>query len=149
MSDIPEFVVPETRIIMGGKERVLRYDLLAFKAIHEATGKDPLEDPEVLADFSPKGVNLMLWAALANEKPRPTMDEVASWVPLGIARVLAAMLRQALADQMPEPREDSAPADPTESASDPTSGSSGPTAPSPSDGPSTGSEASPSDTLDS
>jgi hypothetical protein len=100
---IENSVLPGVKIEFGGRIREFHFDVNALSEIEEQTGKNPFEDDKWLVN-SPRVLRLMAWACLWAEDPRPTMQQVGSWITLGNANQIAEALMQARKIASPEPK---------------------------------------------
>lgn len=72
---------PGGRIVLGGKERTLRFDFNALAELERETGINAL-DGSVWTNPSVTITRALLWAGMLHEEPELTIREVGSWLRL-------------------------------------------------------------------
>jgi hypothetical protein len=104
VSPAEQMLEPYEEVLLGGKVRRLKAGINMLCELQAATGDNPFSPNSKLvqAEDSPISVRLMTWACLWDEKPRPTIEEVGSWLQPVFGEVLAALLRLKMRSN-PEP----------------------------------------------
>lgn len=113
MADIDKIRAKSFRLLLGGKERTLRYDLNAFAELEERYGTIE-KAMQGLESGSIKAVRLLLWAGVLHEhmvldsQGRKTDEytitptEVGSWINISELPDLSGTIKAAMTNALPE-----------------------------------------------
>jgi hypothetical protein len=75
---------PFEEIELGGAKRKIRFGFNTLCELEKETGINPLDKPQLMqligGKDSPVKIRLLLWAALWSEDPRPSLQQVGSWL---------------------------------------------------------------------
>ena len=98
---------PTVPIVIGGKERRLKYDFRAMVAFSKQTGKNLLDNKvvkQIIYDTTPEDLLVMFWAELLHEEKGLTVEDVAGWITMENQPEVARKTIEAWAAAMPEPK---------------------------------------------
>lgn len=96
---------PGGTLVLGGRERTLRFDLNALATLEDELGVNVL-DGTVWQNMNVRTVRAMLWVGLLHEDESLTLHEVGSWIDLANVEIIADQVTTALGAAMPEPDSD-------------------------------------------
>ena len=92
---------PELKIVVGGKERTLKYNLYSFCRLDEECGVNILNG-DFMSAIRPRGLIGLLWAGLITDDPELTLDDLARDVDMNELMRLPDLVNAALLNSMPD-----------------------------------------------
>lgn len=93
VSPAESLLEPSEPVQLGGRTRLLKMGFNFLCCLEEKSGTNPFADPVAFEGDSPVRIRLLVWAALWDEKPRPSLEEVGSWLVGDWSSVTQALAR--------------------------------------------------------
>lgn len=92
---------PDVEIELGGVRRKIVFNMWAFCQLETATGKNALSG-EIWEQPSATDIVTLLWAALQQEEPSLTIEEVGRMMPFSKLSAVSDALKSAFESAMPD-----------------------------------------------
>lgn len=102
MSNIASVRNKGVKLMLGEKERTLKYDLNSFAELEERYGSVE-EAMQVLQKGTIKGIRTLLWCGLVHEDEQLTEKQVGAMIDIGDLAELTEKLTVAMTGALPTP----------------------------------------------